>query len=67
MRLLTFLPELSVDLILVLREGSLVEQGTHEELLALDGLYSEMWKRQEGGNDAEVAPVDAVITTEKPL
>ncbi len=36
------------DLILVFEEGQLVEQGTHEELLSLDGLYSAMYRRQMG-------------------
>ncbi len=34
------------DRILVLDEGQLVEDGTHEELLAMGGLYAEMWKAQ---------------------
>ncbi|KAF9513843.1 hypothetical protein BS47DRAFT_1372460 [Hydnum rufescens UP504] len=34
------------DLIIVLRNGTVVEQGTHEELLALNGLYAEMWHQQ---------------------
>ncbi|HMP57036.1 MAG TPA: metal ABC transporter permease, partial [Novosphingobium sp.] len=34
------------DLILVLNEGRLAEQGTHADLLRRDGLYAEMWNRQ---------------------
>lgn len=34
----------TADLILVMDKGNLVEQGTHEELLALDGFYSRMYR-----------------------
>jgi ATP-binding cassette subfamily B protein len=37
------------DRILVLRGGELVEQGTHEELLELGGLYSELFQLQAAG------------------
>ncbi|XP_076095202.1 ATP-binding cassette sub-family B member 6-like isoform X2 [Mytilus galloprovincialis] len=33
--------------ILVLQEGEIVEQGSHEELLSANGLYSEMWSEQQ--------------------
>ncbi|KAG8753072.1 Iron-sulfur clusters transporter atm1, mitochondrial [Serendipita sp. 396] len=35
------------DLIIVLNEGKVAEQGTHEELLAMNGLYHQMWTIQE--------------------
>ena len=37
------------DKILVLNQGQIKESGTHLELLALDGLYAAMWKRQSSG------------------
>lgn len=35
------------DKIIVLDDGRIVEQGTHTELLALDGYYADMFKRQQ--------------------
>ncbi len=34
------------DVILVMRDGNIIEQGTHEELLANGGFYSELWNAQ---------------------
>lgn len=38
-----------MDRILVLDEGRVIEDGTHDDLLARDGLYATFWKRQSGG------------------
>ena len=35
------------DLIIVLRDGQVAEQGTHEQLNDRGGLYSELWSAQE--------------------
>ncbi len=39
---------LRMDRILVLENGKIIEQGTHQELLEKDGRYSMMWKHQSG-------------------
>lgn len=39
------------DRIFVMDGGVVVEQGTHEELLAMNGRYTELLKMQEGGDE----------------
>ncbi|MFR2848536.1 MAG: hypothetical protein ACLTC4_16065 [Hungatella hathewayi] len=34
------------DLILVMRDGTIVEQGTHEELIRQNGFYAELYQSQ---------------------
>jgi len=38
-----------LDRILVLEDGKIVEDGSHEELLAHNGLYKKLWTHQSGG------------------
>ncbi|SFN74521.1 ABC transporter ATP-binding protein [Nitrosospira briensis] len=38
-----------LDRLLVLNEGRIVEQGTHDELLQLGGQYAMLWRHQSGG------------------
>jgi ATP-binding cassette subfamily B protein len=37
-----------LDRIIVLRAGKIIEDGTHEELLELNGEYAELWNHQSG-------------------
>lgn len=39
----------AMDRIVVLEDGKVAENGTHAELLALNGLYARFWARQSGG------------------
>ncbi len=42
------------DEILVLREGAIVERGSHAALLAADGVYADMWAAQQVEHEEEV-------------
>ncbi len=46
----------SADMILVMRRGAIVEQGTHEELLEKGGFYAQLYKSQYQGG---IPPEDA--------
>jgi len=39
----------ALDRLIVVDEGGIIEEGTHETLLKRGGLYAELWARQSGG------------------
>jgi ATP-binding cassette subfamily B protein len=53
---------MQADRILVVDAGAIVETGTHHELLARNGLYADLWRKQHGfhvSRDGSVATVTA--------
>jgi len=39
----------AMDRLIVLDEGQIIEQGSHKELLAKNGVYANLWAHQSGG------------------
>lgn len=50
----------SADQILVLHRGEIVERGSHEELMALEGRYYKMYQLQQGGVSGQAEPKEPV-------
>lgn len=57
---------MEADQILVLNQGMIVEQGTHETLITQGGLYAELFSRQDISTN-ENAPIDDESAKEEPL
>ncbi|WP_201547492.1 ABC transporter ATP-binding protein [Psychrobacter sp. Pi2-1] len=39
----------ALDRLVVMHQGRIIEQGSHDELLALNSVYARLWQRQSGG------------------
>lgn len=39
----------AMDRLIVMDQGQIVEQGTHQQLLELGGIYAKLWSHQSGG------------------
>jgi ATP-binding cassette, subfamily B, bacterial len=52
---------LSADVIFVLDRGRVVEQGTHDQLLAKGGLYAQLYEQQFRGGEIEAECEDGVV------
>lgn len=56
----------SIPSILVLKDGQIVEQGSHKELLALDGIFASMWADQVSANEDPVTSSEDMKTEMAP-
>jgi ATP-binding cassette subfamily B multidrug efflux pump len=57
-----------MDRLIVLEQGRIIEQGTHDELLRLGGQYAILWKHQSGGFLPKDTPQeDPLVIEESPL
>jgi ATP-binding cassette subfamily B protein len=52
---------LAADVIFVLVDGVLVEQGTHVELLSRGGRYAQLYEEQFGGGEVEARCADGIV------
>jgi ATP-binding cassette subfamily B multidrug efflux pump len=49
----------AMDRLVVMDKGRIIEEGSHEDLVAKGGLYAQLWQRQSGGFLLDDGPADA--------
>jgi ABC-type bacteriocin/lantibiotic exporter with double-glycine peptidase domain len=57
----------NADKIIVLKDGRAFEEGTHDELLARNGLYAEMWNMQLHSTSTTTSQVNLLSPSDSEL